>query len=140
MLREFKPKQQSPIGKGPVEIAALLEKGDFKRAYRHCRQNGYKIENFSGSLSKMGRKMVHSRPGELASLVYSYKIDVGYDISFILQSQLNLKDYHGFLKNVYRFGLSDDFRSEVQTAIDSLNREEEARSWRAKFQSTDLRH
>ena len=133
MLREFKPEQQSSVGKSPDEIAKLIEKGDFKQAIRHCRQKGYQVERFSGSLRKMGRKMVHSRPGELASLIYKYKIDVGYDILFILSSQFNLKDYHGFLKNVYRYGVLPDFKPEVLTSIDSLNQEDEARSWRAKF-------
>ena len=134
MLREFKPKQQSAANKGPDEIAKLFENGHIKQALRLCRQKGYQAQMFSDSLHKMARKMVHSRPGELASLLYKYKLDVGYDISFILKSQYDLRDYHGFLKNVHRYGVSADFKSEVMTSINSLRREEEARSWRVKLQ------
>ena len=78
--------------------------------------------------------MFYSSPGELVSLVYKHGIDVGYDIQSILRSQLSLKDYHGFLKNVHRFKLLNDFRPEVEYAINSLNRTEEAQAWRVKFQ------
>ena len=134
MFKEFKPKQQDQKDVGYDEIEALFEKGDFKKAYRYCLQKGYQLDSFSDSLAKMSRKMYHSRPGALASLIYKYEIDVGYDIPSILRSQLRLNDYHGFLKNVYRFRMFDDFKSEVEDAINSLKRAEEAISWRVKFE------
>ncbi len=137
MFKEFKPKQRGGESIGHVEIEALFEKGDFKRAYRYCRENGYQLEVFQDSLIKMGRKMYYSRPGELASLVHRYNINVGYDLPSILRSQLKLRDYHGFLKNVQRSGLLGDFKAEVQDAINNLTREEEAQSWRVKFESNE---
>ena len=134
MFKQFRPKQRSPRAVEPSEIAALFEKGDFKRAYRYCREGGYQLDTFSASLAKMGRRMYYSRPAELASLIYKYKINVGLDVSTILKSQFAKRDHHGFLKNVHRFGLLGDFKAEVQEAINSLNRSEEAQSWRAKFE------
>ena len=69
LLREFKPRRESGSEKGYSEIAALIERGDFKRAYRHCRESGYRLDSFQDSLTKMGRRMFYSRPGELVSLV-----------------------------------------------------------------------
>ena len=134
MFKEFKPKQR---GKklGYAEIEALFKKGDFKRAYRYCRENGFQLDSFQDSLIKMGRRMYYSRPAELASLIHEYNINVGYDLPSILRAQLNLKDYHGFLKNVHRFGLLAEFKVEVEDAISNLKREEEAQSWRVKFQA-----
>lgn len=134
MFKQFRPKQRSPRDVGPSEIATLFEKGDFKRAYRHCRDGGYQLDAFSSSLIKMGRRMYYSRPAELASLIYKYKINVGLDVSTILKSQFAKRDHHGFLKNVHRFGLLGDFKAEVEEAISSLSRPEEAQSWRAKFE------
>ena len=133
-MKEFKPRRGSRSEKNYSEIVALFESGDFKRAYRLCRENGYHLDSFQDSLTKMGRRMLYSRPGELVSLIHKYGIDVGYDIQSILRSQLSLKDYHGFLKNVHRFRLLNDFGAEVEHAINSLNRTEEARAWRMKFQ------
>ena len=134
MLREFNPRRESGSEKQYSEIAARIESGDFKRGYRLCRENGYRIDSFHDPLTKMGRRMFFSRPGELVSLIHKYGIDVGYDIESILRSQLGLKDYHGFLKNVHRLRLLDNFGPEVEHAIDSLNRTEEAEAWRLKFQ------
>ena len=133
-MREFKPRRERGSEKSYAEIAAIIESGDFKRAYRHCRESDYPLDSFQDSLAKMGRRMLYSRPGELVSLIYKYEIDVGYDIQSILRSQLSLKDYHGFLKNVHRFRLLNDFGPEVEYAINSLNRTEEAQVWRVKFQ------
>ena len=137
MFKQFRPKPRSPRDVGTSEIAALFEKGDFKRAYRHCRDAGYQLDTFSASLVKMGRRMYYSKPGELASLVHKYKINVGIDVSTILKSQFAKRDHHGFLKNVHRFGLLDDFKAEVEEAINSLSRSEEAQSWRAKFEGME---
>ena len=120
---------------GFAEIEALFEKGNFKRAYRLCRENGYQLDSFQDSLIKMGRKMYYSRPAELASLVHKYNINIGYDLPSILRSQLNLRDYHGFLKNVQRFGLLGEFKVEAEDAINNLKRAEEAQSWRVKFEA-----
>ena len=135
MLREFKPRRENGGAKSHSDIAALIESGDFKRAYRYCRENGHPLDSFRDSLTKMGRRMLYSSPGELVSLINRYGIDVGCDIQSILRSQLSLKDYHGFLKNVHRFRLLSDFGPEVEHAIRSLNRTEEARAWRVKFQA-----
>ena len=134
MLRKFKPRRETASKKSHSEIAGLIERGEFKKAYRHCRENGYRLDAFQDSLTKMGRRMFYSRPGELVSLIRRYEIDVGYDIQSILRSQLSLKDYHGFLKNVHRCRLLGDFESEVEQAINCLNRTEEAQAWRGKFQ------
>ena len=135
MFKEFKPKQRGAENKGRAEIEALFEKGEFKRAYRYCRENGYELDSFQDSLIKMGRKMYYSRPAELVSLVHKYNINVGFDLPSILRSQLNLRDHHGFLKNVHRFGLLDEFKVEVGDAINSLRRAEEAQTWRVKFEA-----
>ena len=137
MLREFKPvrRNQGPLNHD--EISALFVNGYFKQAYRHCRETGHELTDYSAALKEMGRKMLHSRPSELAALVYRYKIDVGCDVPLILESQLKQKDYHGFLKNVHRFGLLEKFRPEVDLAIGMLRREEEVQSWRTKFKASE---
>ena len=133
MFKEFKPKKPELKDITFVEIESLFKKGDFKTAYRHCRANNYQLECFSDALVSMGRRLYHSRPGELLSLIHKYGINVGFDIPSILREQLKLKDYHGFLKNVHRFGLLDAFKLEIQDAINNLRRPEEAQSWRVKF-------
>ncbi len=133
MLREFKPKRNEPSRIKPYEIAALFEKGEFRKALAHCRRMGYSLDEFSESLVKMGKKMIGPRPGELLALVHKHKIDVGYDVSALLRSQFRIRDYHGFLKNVHRFNAYGEFESEVETAISNLTRSEEAEAWRTKF-------
>lgn len=135
MFKEFKPKHQDLKDLTFVEIESHFKKGDFKKAYRYCRDSGYQLENFTDALASMGRRMYHSRPGELLSIIHKYRIDVGYDVPSILRSQLKLKDYHGFLKNVHRFGILDDFKFEVQEAISNLKRPEEAQTWLEKFKT-----
>lgn len=134
MVEEFKPARQNRNDVAFSEIEALFERGDFHKAYRYCREGGYRLEMFSNSLAWMGRRMFRSRPGELMSLIHRYGIDVGYDIALLLRSQLELKDYHGFLKNVHRFQMYAGFVAEVQDAIGNLKRAEEAQSWRVKFE------
>ena len=77
--------------------------------------------------------MIGPRPGELLALVHKHRIDVGYDVLAMLKSQFRIRDYHGFLKNVHRFEAYWEFESEVETAILSLARSEEAEAWRIKF-------
>ena len=133
MLREFKPLREERGHIDRSEIAGLFERGDFKKAYNYCRQMGFQLNDFSDSLSVMGRRMFHSRPAELLALIYKYRIDADYDIAGLLRSQLKLNDHHGFLKNVHRLGLFTDFAPEVKDAISKLKREEEAQAWRRKF-------
>ena len=133
MFKEFKPKKPDLKDITFVEIESLFKKGDFKTAYRHCRANNYQLECFSDALVSMGRRLYHSRPGELLSLIHKYGINVGYDIPTILREQLKLRDYHGFLKNVHRFGQLDAFKLEVKDAINNLSRPEEAQTWLMKF-------
>lgn len=133
MLREFKPVQPAQRKVTREEVGVLFAKGEFKQAYRFCRENGWSLSEFSSSLTKMGRLMFHSRPGELASLVFKYRVDVGYTITSILKAQFARKDYHGFLKHVHQFNLFEDLKPEVHQAIGQLKREEEAQSWRKKF-------
>ena len=133
MLREFKPKRNERNDIEPHEIAALFEKGEFKKALAYCRKMGYSLDEFSESLARMAKKMTGPRPGELLALIHKHKIDVGYDVSVILKSQFKIRDYHGFLKNVHRFKVHLDFEQEVETAISNLTRPEEAEAWRIKF-------
>ena len=133
MLREFKPKRNEPNDIEPHEVAALFERGEFKKALTHCRRMGYPLDDFRESLGKMARKMIGPRPGELLALIHKYNIDVGYDVPAILRSQLRIKDVHGFLKNVHRFEAHEAFELEIETAISTLTRPEEAAAWRAKF-------
>ena len=133
MLREFKPRGNRPDDIEPQVIAALFEKGEFKRALGYCREMGYVLDEFSESLSTMGKRMLRPKPGELLALVYKHKIDVGYDVPTILRSQFRIRDYHGFLKNVHRFKAHAEFEAEIKTAILSLARPAEAATWRNKF-------
>ena len=50
MLREFKPKRHEPGRIEPHELAALFEKGEFRKALSHCRKMGYSLDEFSESL------------------------------------------------------------------------------------------
>lgn len=133
MLREFKPKRNERDGIEPREIAAMFEKGEFRKALGHCRRMGYSLDEFSESLAIMAKKMIGPRPGELLALIHKHKINVCYDVPAILRAQFNIRDYHGFLKNVHRFKAYGEFESEVETAISNLTRSEEAEDWRTKF-------
>lgn len=133
VLREFKPKREERDDIEPNEIGALFEKGEFRKALAHCRKMGYPLNEFSESLAIMAKKMIGPRPGELLALIHKHKINVGYDVPAILRSQFRIRDYHGFLKNVYRFKAHGGFESEIETAISNLTRSEEADAWRTKF-------
>ena len=133
MLREFKPKRDDPDGIEPHEIAALFEKGEFRKALAHCRRMGYPLDEFSEHLAMMAKKLFGPRPGELLALIHKHKINVGYDVPAILKSQFRVRDYHGFLKNVHRFKACGEFESEIEDAISNLTRSEEAEAWRTKF-------
>ena len=138
MLKEFKPQKKPPKILNISQIKKLFEKGEFKQAHRCCKQMGYQLDDFSDSLKKMGRTMFYSRPGELLSLIHKYGIDVGCETRSILRSLLNQKDYHGFLKNVDRFKMHNNFKSEVEEAISNLKRPEEAQAWRRKFKKISV--
>ncbi len=47
MLREFKPKRHEPGRIEPHELAALFEKGEFRKPLSHCRKMGYSLDEFS---------------------------------------------------------------------------------------------
>ena len=133
MLREFKLKRNEPDRIEPHEIAALFEKGEFRKALAHCRRMGSSLDQFSQSLAKMAKKMIGPRPGDLLALIHKHKIDAGYDVPAILRCQFRIRDYHEFLKNVLRFEAYWEFESEVETATLNLARSEEADAWRIKF-------
>lgn len=121
------------------ELQRLFQKGDLHNAFKQFKKSGYRFDEFQEEIQAGAKKMIISnRATELLGYIYKYGFNIQYDIKTLLVATFNAGDFHGFLKNVFRFKLYRGLEHEIETSIDHLIRKgqiADALAWRTKINS-----
>lgn len=133
MIKEFKPKQYAGDSFNESYLTLLLRKGEFNKALKICKKYNLSIESYKQDLVAGQKKLILShRTSELLSFCYNHPSILDIDRIDILKKTITHGDYHGFLKNCFRFQIYTELKAEIDLAINKV-RPEEAVAWRKKF-------
>jgi hypothetical protein len=136
MFKPFQPKDTPPST--GEEISRLFQKGDFQKAIQQAKKIGEPLCSFQADIEAGARKLLLSRrSSELLSTIYRNAIIVQYDLTTLLSAAFDAGDYHGFLKNAYRFKVHAGLDDKITGAIDCLmkkNQIHDAQAWQRKFE------
>ena len=116
------------------DVEELLKDGQLTKALRRARAAGLAVpeEKIAAAATTMLRS---GRAGELLSLVGSPGIQLPFDTPTLLRRAFEARDYHTFLKQAHRLGVSQGFEREIGQAIAAIEARapREATAWRQKF-------
>ena len=116
------------------EVTDLLRKGRLRKAFRKARAAGFVIpqEDIDATAIAMFRS---GRAGELLALVGKEDVKLPYDITSLLIRAFEAKDYHTFLKQVYRLDQKAKHEVRIKEAIMVIEKSApwEASAWRHKL-------
>jgi hypothetical protein len=142
VFKDFRPKLQQKDSTPSVtreEIEHRFRKGELLKAAKFCAQLGFPLSDFKASIEAGARKLYHAhQAGLVLSFVHDTGMSVGMDTLNLLKAMFEVKDYHGFLKQAYRFKLIAGIEREVDDAIEKLidkKQVTDAEGWRRKFLS-----
>jgi hypothetical protein len=117
-----------------AEVEALLKDGQLTKALRRARAAGLRVpqEQVVAAATVMLRS---GRAGELLSLVGTPGLQFPFDTPTLLRRAFAAGDYHTFLKQAHRLGVSEGFEEEIGQAIAAIEARapREAAAWRQKF-------
>ena len=118
-------------------IQSLFSGGEVLEAIKACRRTNRDPGRFAPALEEGIAKMFRSgRSNEILSLIHRYKIPCKYDVPTLLRALIHKKDYPGFLKQAYRFGVYHGFEREIALGIGWLrqrNQTDSADAYVRKF-------
>ena len=133
MIKEFKPKSETNDSFDEPSFIQIIKNGELNRALKICRNNNVPVEKYYHQFMEGARKLILShRTSELLSFIYNHPNIIKVDKIEILKKTLDNGDYHGFLKNSFRFKIYVELKNEIDLAITKI-RQEEGVSWRNKF-------
>lgn len=120
MLLPFRPVESKPTNRD--DILRLLSEGQLAKALKACKKGGFDLDSFSIEVDACIRKMQFRR-------CFCAVLSVGYendyvlsriDVNYLLENAFGCGDYHGFLKNIYRFGKVTGFEEKIIRATEIL--------------------
>lgn len=118
-------------------IQSLFSRGEVLDALKACHRTNRDPGMFAPALEEGIAKMFRSeRSNEILSLIHKYKIPCRYDVPTLLRTLIHKKDYPGFLKQAYRFGVYHGFEDEIALGIGWLrqrNQSDSADAYVRKF-------
>lgn len=137
LLKQFIPDKLPSLNR--EEVKRLFQKGDLHNAFKQLKKSGYQFVEFQEEIQIGAQKMVISnRATELLGYIYKYGFNIQYDIKTLLIATFNAGDFHGFLKNVFRFNFYKGLEKEIEISIDHLRGKGQmvdAQAWRRKINS-----
>lgn len=137
MLKQFIPDAHLSISR--EEIRQFFKAGDFHNAFSQLKKAGYHLDEFLDDILLGARKMIISnRASELLGYIHKYRFKTQYEIKTLLLGAFDASDYHGFLKNIFRFKLYKGLENEIENSIDYLLKKgqiADAQGWRRKIDS-----
>ena len=122
------------VGPTLADVEALLKDGQLTKALRKARAAGLTVPE--EQIAAAAKTMLRSgRAGELLSLVGTPGLQIPFDTPTLLRRTLEARDYHTFLKQAHRLGVSEGFEREIGQAIAAIEvrAPREAAAWRQKF-------
>lgn len=133
MIKEFRSTTREEQITDDKDVVNLIVSGNFGKAYKLCKKIGEPFEKFDNHFEKGVRKAILSRKvGELLSFIYSHPNILKNDPLTLLKELFAYGDYHGFLKNCYRFKVEVQLKEKILLAIHKV-RKEEGDAWKKKF-------
>lgn len=133
MIKEFKTTQDSGDYFDEATIIQLIKKGELIKAIKICNKNHLSIIKYSQYFDEGVNKLIlNHRTSELLSFIFNYPDILQVNKVEILKKTITHRDYHGFLKNCYRFKIYIELKSEIDLALSKI-RSEEAIAWSEKF-------
>ncbi|MEA5015091.1 MAG: hypothetical protein VB099_11070 [Candidatus Limiplasma sp.] len=119
------------------EISQFFKAGDFHNAFCQLKTTSYQINEFMGDIQVgAGKMLICHRASELLGYIHKYKFRTQYDVKTLLLGAFDAGDYHGFLKNVFRFKFYRGLDKEVENSINYLlgkGQVADAQGWRQKI-------
>ena len=116
------------------EVVDLLGQGQLAKALRKARAAGIvisqeEIDDTARAMSRAGCV------GSLLALIGTVEVKLPFDATELLIRTFEVKDYHAFLKQANRLGITTGLESRIQEAITAIERRapREAGAWRHKF-------
>ena len=132
-MKDFRERVvQRPPNQADVEN--LLRKGLLIKAIRKARLAGIDIPQ--REINSTAKAMFHKgQAGALLSMIDKMDVTLPYDVKSLLIRSFEVRDYHTFLKQVFRLGKAADHRLRIKYAINAIERTapREANDWRRKF-------
>lgn len=142
MFKDFRPKLQPKPTTQPAsrdEVERLFRKGELLKAAKLCGRLRLPLSAFQPFIEAGAKKMYHAhQPGLVLSFIHETGINVGIGICTLLKAMFALNDFHGFLKQAYRFKVVAGIEAEIDTAIKNLIDKKQladAEGWRRKLNS-----
>ncbi len=117
-----------------ADVKELLRSGQLRKAIRKARVAGIDIPQ--REIDSTAKAMFHKgQAGELLSMIDKIDVTLPYDVRSLLIRSFEKRDYHTFLKQVYRLGEVARHRTRIKDAINAVERAapREANDWRRKF-------
>ena len=118
------------------EVTDILRKGHLGKAHRRARAAGSVIlqEDIDATAIAMFRA---GRAGELLAMIGKVDLKLPYDINTLLIRTFEARDYHTFLKQVHRLGMTAEHGIRIKKAITVVERSApmEASAWRRKLRA-----
>lgn len=137
MLKQFIPDAHLSISR--EKISQFFRAGDFHNAFSQLKKAEYQLDEFQDDILLGARKMlISNRASELLGYINKYRFKTQYEIKTLLLGAFDAGDYHGFLKNIFRFELYKGLENEIENSIDHLLKKgqiTDAQAWRRKIDS-----
>lgn len=133
MIKEFKIEPATEDFFDESSLIIIIKSGDFNKALKICNKNNISIRNYYQYFEEGVRKiMLHHRTSELLSFIFNNPNILDVDKIEILKKTFSDGDFHGFLKNCFRFQIYIELKDEIELAINKI-RPEESVAWKKKF-------
>lgn len=121
-MKDFRDSLTPETSPSREMVGKHFASGDLVRGAKMCARMGAHIEDFPTELRRGMRKLLFKKqPGYLLSFLYQYRVDIGFDIEFLLNKMLEFGDIEtNFLVQVHRFQYADSFQPAIERAIQRL--------------------
>lgn len=133
----LKPQQDASVPAVREKIRRLFQQGEFQKAVAECHQAGCPLGQFQAEWEQGAQRLVTTRrAGVVLDFMHKYNLRAQYEIRALLQAVFQAGDYHGFLKNVHRFKVLDDFENEIAASVAALTdkgHSADAQAWERKI-------
>jgi hypothetical protein len=136
-LRDFRPQIQGPKSLTEGDLLVLCRRGEVARVISCLKQNGRDLADYRGLFDIGFRAMVRGRRfNEVLSILFKHQIRCEFQVVDLLRMMLIQGDVPGFLKQAWRFKVSEGLDSEIEQAISWMETKKQvgsANAFRRRF-------
>ena len=134
-----KPASASAAELERERLRVLFRRGEWETAARECRRAGRVLGEFQEQIDQGAQHLLETRrAGTVLSFLHKYNVRVAAPLPVLLRSVFEAGDYHGFLKALHQFQITDGYAEEMQTAMARLTEKghgADAAAWEKKIRA-----